>query len=77
MNKKVIERFLEFFVIGLIMGIAEDAIAIVATTGAHITWTMIGIIALVALPFAAFSELIVDRTAFFGINHKKKSRKKK
>ncbi len=76
MNKKVVERFLEFFIIGLLMGIAEDAIAVVATTGAHVSWKMIGIIALVALPFAAFSELIVDKTAFFGIKRRKRRKKK-
>jgi len=53
-------RFLEFFVVGFLMGIAEDLIAIRYATDAAITWNVVVVAALVALPFAAFSELIVD-----------------
>lgn len=72
MNKKQLERFLEFFLIGLVMGIAEDMIAVKAATGINITWKMVLIIALVALPFAAFSELIIDRKPLIKIHKKKK-----
>lgn len=63
LNRKA-EIFLEFFVFGLLMGITEDAIAIFASTGEQITLRIILISAFVALPFAAFSELIVDRIDF-------------
>lgn len=42
------------------MGVAEDLIAIHFATDAAITMDVIYVAALVALPFAAFSELIVD-----------------
>jgi len=58
-------RMLEFFIVGLVLGIVEDIIAIGASTDVSITWNIIGIIALVALPFAVFSELIVDKSKFF------------
>lgn len=63
LNRKA-EIFLEFFVFGLLMGITEDAIAIFASTGEPITLRIVLISAFVALPFAGFSELIVDRVDF-------------
>ena len=59
---------MEFFIIGLIMGVAEDAIAVSASTGQTLTWGMLGIITLVAIPFAIISELVVDHFKPF---HKK------
>lgn len=56
-----LEVFLEFFIFGLIMGIAEDLIAVRIVTGEPISWEVVGIVALVALPFAAIGELLVDR----------------
>lgn len=47
------------------MGVAEDLIAIALSTGITISWRIVGIAALVALPFAAFSELVVDRKDLF------------
>lgn len=55
------ELFLEFFVFGFLMGIVEDIIAIKLTSGEQITWHIVGIVTVVTLPFAIFSELIVDR----------------
>ena len=46
------------------MGITEDVIAIFAATGEPITMTVVVIATLVAIPFAVFSELIVDRLDF-------------
>ncbi|MBI1978856.1 MAG: hypothetical protein HYS62_02205 [Candidatus Aenigmarchaeota archaeon] len=43
------------------MGIIEDLIAVTLSTGEPLTWKILGIIALVAIPFAAIGELIVDR----------------
>lgn len=68
-------RFLEFFIIGVCLGIIEDVIAVKASTGAMITWQTIGIITLVAVPFAVVSELIVDH--FKPFHKKNKKRKKK
>jgi len=63
------EVFLEFMIFGIAMGIAEDLIAVTIITGQPITWRSIFIVTLVAIPFAAFGELIVDRIEFL----KKKS----
>lgn len=60
MKRRHIYRFLEFFLVGFLMGIAEDLIAIHFATDAIITINVIYVAALVALPFAIFSELIVD-----------------
>ena len=65
-------RLLEFFVIGLIMGTIEDLIAVYASTGIF-SWNVVWIVALVALPFAVISELIVDHFKPF---HKKKNKRK-
>ena len=46
--------------VGFVMGIAEDLIAIHFATDAAITMDVVIIAALVALPFAIFSELIID-----------------
>jgi len=46
------------------MGIVEDLIAIFISTGEPITLKIVMIASLVAVPFAGFSELIVDRFNF-------------
>jgi len=61
MNKKRLEIFLEFLIFGIIMGVVEDLIAVTLATGEPITWRIVLIITLVAIPFAAIGELIVDR----------------
>lgn len=66
-------RLLEFFVIGVVFGIAEDLIAVYASTG-KFSWHILWIVAIVAIPFAIISELIVDHYKPF---HKKKKKKKK
>ena len=53
-------RVLEFFIIGVVMGIVEDIIAVTISTGASITWKVILVVTLVAIPFAIISELVVD-----------------
>ena len=60
MERRHVYRFLEFLLVGFIMGIAEDIIAIHFATDAAITMEVIVVAALVALPFAVFSELIID-----------------
>ncbi|MCK4670034.1 MAG: hypothetical protein KAT43_02430 [Nanoarchaeota archaeon] len=59
------------------MGIFEDLIAITLVTGQMITLRTIIIVALVAIPFAAFGELIVDKTDLFNQNSPRKKKKKK
>lgn len=64
MKRVHLERFLEFLVIGVVMGVAEDLIAVKLATGASIGFEVVVIVFAVALPFAAFSELVVDRKDF-------------
>lgn len=64
MHRRHVERFLEFLIIGVIMGVVEDLIAVKLATGATIDANIIWIVFLVAIPFAALSELVVDRKDF-------------
>lgn len=57
----------EFLIFGIIIGIIEDLIAIKLTTGASITLKMIGIIVLIAIPFAIFGEVLIDKVDFVAI----------
>lgn len=61
MEKRRVEVFLEFLIFGVVMGIVEDMIAVALSTGEPITWHILVIVTLVAIPFAAVGELIVDR----------------
>jgi len=62
MKHKQLELFLEFLIFGIIMGVIEDLIAVYFATGEPMTWKIIGIVIIVAIPFAAIGELVVDRT---------------
>lgn len=62
---KRLTRFLEFFIIGITLGLFEDLLAIKLATGEPITGRVILIAFIVALPFAIFSELIVDKPKFW------------
>lgn len=64
MKKKHLNRFIEFLLIGLGMGIVEDLIAVRVVSNAPINLETVLLIAVIALPFAALSELIVDRKDF-------------
>lgn len=55
-----LERFTEFLIFGLILGVTEDMIAVKLVTGESFTPEMLGLVVLVTIPFAAFSELVVD-----------------
>jgi|GEM_PF-2568968 len=74
MQRRYIYRFLEFFFVGFIMGVTEDLIAIHFATDAAITPHVIWVAALVALPFAIISELIVDWTHMKYLRKKWKQR---
>ena len=60
-----VRRFLEFFLIGIVMGVIEDLIAIFFATDATITLEVVLIATAVALPFAVISELVVDHNDLF------------
>ena len=70
MNPKRIEVFFEFLIFGIIIGITEDILAIKLTTGEPITARMIGIIVLIAIPFAFLGEVIADRVDFIHLYKK-------
>lgn len=60
----MLNRFLEFFLVGLALGVVEDLIAISLATEKVIDFRVFLIASFVALPFAVFSELIVDHDKF-------------
>jgi hypothetical protein len=72
MNKKRLEIFLEFLVFGVFMGVVEDYIAVTLVTGQVITWKGVLVIVVVAIPFAAVGELVVDRMPLLSIKKKKR-----
>mgnify|MGYP001583960740 CR=1 FL=1 len=47
------------------MGILEDLIAVALATDATINFHVIGVVFLVALPFAFLSEIVVDNPRFW------------
>ena len=67
MNWKRLEVFLEFLIFGIIVGVAEDLIAVEVVADVPITWQVIGIIVLIAIPFALLGEVLVDRIDFVEI----------
>ena len=66
----MLARFLEFFIVGLALGVVEDLIAISLATEKSIDFRVFVIALLVAFPFAIFSELIVDHVKFKGLMRK-------
>ena len=65
---KRLEVFLEFLIFGIVMGVVEDLIAIKFATEGTITWKVVGIVTLVAIPFSIIGELIVDRKDWLKTN---------
>lgn len=63
-KKKVISHLIEFFVVGVLFGVTEDIIAIKFATDAKITWHVLKVTVIVAVPFAILSELLVDLKFF-------------
>ena len=57
-------RLLEFFIIGLVLGVVEDLIAIFLAPDVKIDIRVFLIAAFVALPLAIISEIIVDQKRF-------------
>lgn len=60
-SRKKVLFFLQFLLLGIGLGIVEDLIAVYFAGGVAITWQVILIVTLVAIPFAALGELVVDR----------------
>ncbi|MEX1112123.1 MAG: hypothetical protein WEC84_01560 [Candidatus Andersenbacteria bacterium] len=63
-NGKRLEVFLEFLIFGVLVGVVEDLIAVKLVTNEPFTWKIVGIVILVAIPFAFLGEVIVDRSSF-------------
>lgn len=58
-------RLIEFAVVGVVMGTAEDLIAVLLATDATFNWNILLVVFLVALPFAFISEIVVDHPKFW------------
>ncbi len=63
-NWKKWEVIFEFLIFGIVIGITEDLVAIKFATGEPITLKIIGIVILIAIPFAVLGEVIFDRIDF-------------
>lgn len=70
MNLRRLEVFLEFLIFGIIIGVIEDLVAVKLATGAVITFRVVGIVILIAIPFAILGELVVDKIDFVSILRK-------
>ncbi len=71
------EVIFELLVFGIIIGIIEDLLAIKLTTDAQITLRTVGIVILIAIPFAILGEVIFDRIDFAEIFRKMFEKKEK
>lgn len=74
-NWKKMELIFELLIFGIVLGITEDLIAVKIVTGEPITMRVIGIIILIAIPFAFIGEIMVDRIDFVQIFQKLFKRK--
>ena len=63
-NWKKWEVIFEFLIFGIIIGITEDLIAIKFAAGEEITLKIVGLVILIAIPFAVLGEVIFDRIDF-------------
>lgn len=71
-----IEVIFELLIFGIIIGILEDLIVIKFATDAKITPHVIGIVILIAIPFAIIGEIIFDRIDFADFLRRTFERKK-
>jgi hypothetical protein len=74
-KKRIVSHLVEFFFVGLLMGVVEDVLAIKLATNAQITLDTFKVAFLVALPFAFISELLVDSSTIRKILFGKKTTK--
>ncbi|MFZ2522381.1 MAG: hypothetical protein WAX44_01310 [Minisyncoccia bacterium] len=64
MKWKRIEVVFELLVYGVAVGVLEDIIAIKFATGEPITWRIVGIVVMIAVPFAVLGEVVFDNIDF-------------
>lgn len=62
-----VEVFCEFLIFGVVIGVIEDLIAVKVVSGALITLEVVGIVFLIAIPFAVLGEILVDKIDFVEI----------
>ena len=55
------EVFLEFLIFGIVFGVIEDLIVFHFATGEQITYQVLIVATLVAIPFAFIGEYVIDR----------------
>lgn len=74
LNKKYkkVEIFLEFLLFGVFLGVVEDLTAFFFTIGNPITYKVILVATIVAIPFAFLGEYIVDNIDFLKSFRKRK-----
>lgn len=70
MKAKHAEVLFEFLIFGILIGVAEDLIAVKLATGVSITWGTVGLIVLIAVPFAVLGELVADNIDFVALFRK-------
>lgn len=58
-------RTFEFLIIGVVFGVVEDFLAVRLAGDADSAWEILKTVFWVAVPFAIFSELIVDQPEFW------------
>ena len=63
-NWKKWEIIFELLIFGIVIGIIEDLLAIKLATDQPITLRVVGIIVIVAVPFAFLGEVVFDRIDF-------------
>lgn len=66
-NAKRNEVLFEFLLFGIVIGVTEDLLAVHLTTGETITLEMVGIIILIAIPFAFLGEYVADHVDFIKV----------
>lgn len=66
---------MEFLIFGVLVGIVEDLIAVKYAAGAEITLEILGIVVLIAIPFAVLGEILIDQVDFIKIWQKFFSKK--
>lgn len=69
--KQIVTHLAEFFIVGVLMGVGEDLLAIHFATDAVISPHIFLVAFLVAFPFAIISEIIVDLKIFKKFLNKK------
>ena len=61
------EVIFELLIFGIVIGIAEDLLAIKLATDQPINLKVVGIVLVIAIPFAIIGEVIFDRIDFASI----------